>query len=342
MNRFIALILSLCATWAFASADKIVTGPDGQQFHTGLLIKPNQTGVVRFEPAPILGLPDAYDSKADGFVFPIRDQKSCGSCWAFAMTRAFEFSLASSGRGTLDLSEQDWVSNANQHDGCSGGYMDASFAVDTGVLKEADCPYKARDGVRCATGERTKAIRWGFVGAEGRKPTVDELKAAIFQYKAVAVDVAAGNGLGNAGSDGSVRCNDRGINHMVTLTGWHADGKFIMDNSWGESYGDNGRAYLKQGCDELAANEDSALYIVSADGPVVPANVMLPAEITIHKGTTLALGVQAEAGVDYKWSPGGETASMLFVAPTADTTYSLEGKNIAGTATSSVIVKVIE
>ncbi len=335
---------SQVAVAAPEATSQTVRADDGTVYSTGLLRqRPQATGVVHFTPAPVFGLPDAYDSKADGFAGPIRNQGSCGSCWAFAMTRTFEFNLAAAGLGVQDLAEQDWVTNADQHYGCNGGFMDADFAVDEGVQKEADCPYRARNGVRCNVGAKTKALRWGFVGAEGRAPTIEELKAAIYQYKALAVTVAAGSGLSNASDSGAVtRCSDRSINHMVTLTGWTADGKLIMDNSWGTSYGDDGRAYLAQGCNKLASTVDSALYIVAADGPgPLPPAIRLPREVTINRGAELMLGVRAEVGVNYSWS-NGQTGPMIYVSPTADTTYTLTASNASGQAVSSVIVHVVE
>lgn len=341
--RMLLSFLLLFVTTSLFARTAVVLGPKGERYHTGLLPqRAADTGAVHFTPAPVLGLPDEYDSRAAGHVSPIKNQGSCGSCWAFAMTKAFESHLAVTGHDIQDLSEQDWVSNARGHYGCNGGFMNADFAVEQGVYQESDCPYKARNGVACNTGTKTKAMRWGFVGERGRAPTLEEIKAAVYQYGALAVTVAAGSGLSSAADDGSVaRCSDRSINHMVTVVGWKADGKLIMANSWGEGYGDGGFAYLEQGCNKLASTSNGALYVVADQGPgPIPPEARLPVEVLIGLGGEALIGVRAEPGVSYEWSTG-ETGNLIVVKPTVDTTYELKATNAAGTSTSSVLVKIV-
>lgn len=348
MRLFLVLLTMLVTSNALAY--DIIRGPRGQRFHTGLIYEPNRstTGTTYYSPSPdvIAALPDEYDSRADGYVPPIRNQGNCGSCWAFSMTKAFEGALMLANDTTYkDLSEQDWVSNDRSAHGCGGGYMDADFAVDTGLLEDAACPYQARSSVRCSAGTKTKAVRWGFVGARNRTPTADELKAAIYQYKVLSVTVAAGSGFGNPNSDGVVTgCSARSINHMVTLVGWkHINGVpyFLVANSWGTGWGKEGFAYSKQGCNVLASTNESALYIVAEEGPApLPPIVQLPVAIDLQLGTEVVIGVRPEAGVTYLWSTG-ETSSTIYVKPLTDTDYTLKATNAAGSAESTVRVKVI-
>jgi hypothetical protein len=350
MKWIAALVTGFLFSAPALSRDHIVLGPQGQRYHTGYNPNPNRptTGVTYYSPK-LTGadLPDAYDSRTDGYVPPVRNQGNCGSCWAFAMTRSFEGALLLGNHGVYtDLAEQDWVSH--DFSGCGGGDMDASYAVDKGLVKEVDCPYQARTNVSCRSGaEKTKAVRWGYVGARGRGATVEEMKAAIYQYKVVTVDVAAGSGFGDPNSDGVITgCGSRSINHMVTLVGWkkiEGEDYFLVSNSWGTGWGQDGFAWSKLGCNLIGSTEGGALYIVSEEGPApVPPTVQLPVEMTVTLGAEVAIGVRPQTGVTYSWAPGGETTSTIYVTPTVDTTYTLTATNSAGTATSAVLVKVAQ
>jgi C1A family cysteine protease len=51
--------------------------------------------------------PSAFDWRTYGVVTPIKDQGSCGSCWAFSTTAEYESKIAIATNGVLyDLSEQ--------------------------------------------------------------------------------------------------------------------------------------------------------------------------------------------------------------------------------------------
>ncbi len=72
----------------------------------------------------------------------------------------------------------------------------------------------------------------------------------------------------------------------------------------------------------------------------MPPRVQLPVEISIQTGTEVAIGVRAETGVTYTWS-NGTTGSTIYVSPVADTDYTLTASNAAGSAQSTVHVKVL-
>ena len=63
-----------------------------------------------YQPNPSLGLPASYDWCALGGCTPVRNQNSCGSCWAFATVGAMESALKISSGVDQNLSEQYLVS----------------------------------------------------------------------------------------------------------------------------------------------------------------------------------------------------------------------------------------
>jgi C1A family cysteine protease len=245
----------------------------GKTYQTGYLPRPLSAMATDtyYTPSKALidELPESYDARDDGLVTPIKNQGSCGSCWAFARAKAFEAALIKAGKlqesGSVDLAEQDTLVNDRSASGCNGGYMDGDFEVQSGVSTEDLCPYRASSRYGCQGEKFAKATRWAMLGARGRAPTVDELKAAIYQYGVLAVTVAAGGGF-SPNRDGRITtCGSWMLNHMVTLAGYRpAPGggtEFLIGNSWGTDWGDGGFAWSKQGCNKLASTAgDAALF----------------------------------------------------------------------------------
>jgi C1A family cysteine protease len=97
----------------------------------------------------------AIDWRDKGIVTPVKDQGSCGSCWAFSATGSLEGAYAQAKGRLLSFSEQQLVdcSGPQGNNGCGGGLMDRAFNYwkINGACLEADYAYTARNGV-CKTG----------------------------------------------------------------------------------------------------------------------------------------------------------------------------------------------
>jgi C1A family cysteine protease len=193
-------------------------------------------------------LPVKYDLREKlGTMQPIRNQGSCGSCWAFASTAVIEglLWLKNGGQVDTDLAEQTLVSNCFNGGSCGGGYFTAlNYIRDHGLPAEADDPYLARNS-RCKNMPgKAKIANWAYVGSEDDQPTTEEIKKALVQYGPVVVDVNASfSGYSHGVYD---RCNTGGTNHMMTIEGYDdTDGKgfWIVRNSWGADWGEKG--YLR-------------------------------------------------------------------------------------------------
>ena len=101
--------------------------------------------VLDQETTPIVG---DIDWVAQGMVSPIKNQGSCGSCWAFSATGAIESALLLNGQDTL-VSEQELVDCSRPYGnmGCNGGWMDSAFeyVIEYKIATGSDYPYTARD-----------------------------------------------------------------------------------------------------------------------------------------------------------------------------------------------------
>lgn len=203
-------------------------------------------------PRRVEDLPTSFNWNDYAKLQPIRDQKSCGSCWAFSVVAVYEavtkivFPIW---RG-IDLSEQHLVSTCCDSGDCGGGFFDAFDCIrDDGVPWEVDNPYTARNS-SCKKGtlKYSRLTRWSYIGDRGKEPTIAQLKKAIYEHGPISVDIN-----GNLPYSGGIykNCGSTFQNHMVTIEGWVDDpdlsayggGYWIMRNSWGD-WGENGYARI--------------------------------------------------------------------------------------------------
>lgn len=254
-------VLALTADKSFAYSKGLLPTPKGA-------VRSYATGKVE----ALSNLPKSYDSVAEGYVGPIRNQGNCGSCYAHATAASLEAAWIKAGLAnsiTRDLSERDKVLNDKTSYGCRGGFMTFTFEVQKGLTAETYCPYKPSSKGSCKGPKVARAVSWAMVGGKGKKPSIEELKAAIVEHKVLAVTVAAGRHFDRPDKAGKFKaCSDRGINHMVNLVGYRtlADGttEFKIRNSWGTGWGAKGYAWARQGCNQLASTAGDAAMFVRA------------------------------------------------------------------------------
>ncbi len=88
------------------------------------------------------------DHHLAGHVVPVKDQGSCGSCWAFVANSALESAIAIKYNSTpVRLSEQYLVDCSTRNYGCEGGWESRAydFMMKNGARLDSDYPYKAKD-----------------------------------------------------------------------------------------------------------------------------------------------------------------------------------------------------
>lgn len=91
--------------------------------------------------------PDAFDWRDKGVVAPVKDQGSCGSCWAFSTVGNLEGLYALEKGVVKTFSEQLLVDCDTSDSGCNGGLMELSFTwlkKNGGFMLDADYPYTGR------------------------------------------------------------------------------------------------------------------------------------------------------------------------------------------------------
>jgi cathepsin L len=205
------------------------------------------------------GFSDVCSPDADAFTWsehmpPIRDQRFCGSCWAFAAMGSYEASQHIVNDVSLDLSEQHAVDCAEIYSGkagsCRGGWYMKVFEwmeKEGSMPTEATVPYESQD-LACRNDVEApfKVEAWGWVGHPwSRDATVDELKEAMCNYGPVSTAVTATGAFVGYTSGVFDERNPGMINHAVVLVGWDDEkNAWLMRNSWGTKWGMDGYMWI--------------------------------------------------------------------------------------------------
>merc|ERR1712038_2246962 len=96
----------------------------------------------------------SVDWRDEGYVTAVKDQKQCGSCWAFGAVASMEAAHFEKYGSTLQMSEQQVVDCDQRNSGCNGGWYDTAWKYvngEGGIETQADYPYTGRDGT-CKAG----------------------------------------------------------------------------------------------------------------------------------------------------------------------------------------------
>jgi cathepsin L len=188
-----------------------------------------------------------------GNVPAVKNQGQCGSCWAFsaAGTISIAYNIQRGGN-KVNLSEQQLVSCDHSSNGCNGGWMDNAFDYNrrTGLATEDQYPYTSgttRENGVCNTqianqsdnlrNQRTNAV------ASDNKSLIGAISTA-----AVAVAVDASNW--SFYKSGVFNNCSNNLNHGVIAVGYNTEGStpyWIVRNSWGAGWGENGYINLSLG-----------------------------------------------------------------------------------------------
>jgi parallel beta-helix repeat protein len=216
--------------------------------------------------------PSYYDLRAPGKVTPVKSQGSAGSCWAFATYSSLESCLVPS--GTYDFSENNmknllnnWYGSPYQErfDSWEGGdaWMSAAYLARwSGPINESDDPYSTTYGMSPAGLSEQKHVQEVV-----RLTDMNAIKEAVMHYGAVQTSFYWQSQYYNA-TDHSYYCPREGGNHAVAIVGWDDNftspefpekGAYIIKNSWGTDWGEEGYFYLSY--HDANAGDEATVFI---------------------------------------------------------------------------------
>jgi len=215
-----------------------------QVYLTGL----DLTGLpnIQSEEVDISNLPNDIDWRDKGAVNKVKNQGSCGSCWAFSTTGTIEgWNVAVAKKALPDLSEQQLVDCAKGPNvkGCSGGWPWAAgqwVAKNKGLCVQKDYAYTGRDGTcktTCTPGNPISDV----VQQKGE----DQLATGVDQTPvSICLDASGGFQSYKSGVF-SGPCGTQ-MNHAVLAVGY-TQAYWIVKNSWGPSWGSQGYIFIARG-----------------------------------------------------------------------------------------------
>ncbi|XP_053205500.1 procathepsin L-like [Panonychus citri] len=214
------------------------------------------------KPAPLLhnhlaakDVPTSVDWRDKGAVTGVKDQGSCGSCWAFSACAAIEGANFLKNGKLVSLSEQNLVDcDRSQDEGCNGGLMDNAFDYvisNKGIDTEDSYPYKGKDGSCSFDASKVGATITSYADvASGDEAAL--ASAVAQQPTSVAIDASLFLQLYSGGIfDIGFLCSSdaKSLNHGVTAVGYGTDKKdfWIIKNSWGSGWGEKGFFRMARG-----------------------------------------------------------------------------------------------
>jgi cathepsin F len=213
--------------------------------------------------------PDAFDWRDKNVVSAVKDQGSCGSCWAFSTIANLEGLYALEKGVVKTFSEQLLVDCDTLDSGCNGGLMELSFEWlkdNGGFMYESDYPYTGKqqtckqDSSKFVDMKVTGYVKLGDGGAEEFSPVDEgEMKEFLYQTGPLAIALNATPlqlYFGGIVDLASWLCPTSGINHAVTVVGYGSESKdyWIVKNSWGKSWGESGYFRIARGKETCGVN----------------------------------------------------------------------------------------
>ncbi len=219
-------------------------------------------------------LPDSLDWRdTDGanWITPIRDQAGCGSCVAFGTMAAFEgmINITRNTPGSdLDLSEQHIFSCGGGT--CNGGWSSitaAEYLQLYGAPMESCLPYVARDDncdQTCSDWQQQarKVSEWGSVSDKPTKATVEQMKTYLMDGPLVGGFTVWDDFFSYSGGVYQQVWGEVAGGHCICIVGWNdADSCWIVKNSWGPGWGEDGYFRIRMGHNEVGI-EGFAMWLI--------------------------------------------------------------------------------
>lgn len=233
--------------------------------------------VIEAKVAALGPAPKEWSWVSSGMVSSVKNQAQCGSCAAFAALGAIEscFMINNADKAD-DLSEQHLLDCAYNHQvtdsdgtwgafGCDGAWPNAYLDWIQGNYnqEESSYPYtsgRSGDVGKCSPSNNGAHQASMVTGFQNKWYTEENDMETMLQINPVVTAVLATNNWGGYGGgvlDDYLCCDAAtdsscvyNLNHAVLVVGYGTEGGqdyWLIKNSWGKSWGENGFFKLKRG-----------------------------------------------------------------------------------------------
>ncbi|XP_062992216.1 cathepsin O [Elgaria multicarinata webbii] len=214
-------------------------------------------------------LPAKFDWRDQNVVTQVRNQGTCGACWAFSVVSGIESVYAIKGKVLEELSVQQVIDCSEHNYGCQGGSTVGALnwlnQTRLKLVRDSEYPFKAQAGWCHYFSPSVFGVSIKDYVAHDFSGREDEMMKMLVEQGPLVVIVDAISWQDYLGGIIQYHCSSGEANHAVVITGFDRTGiipYWIVRNSWGCSWGIDGYAHVKIGSNICGiADEVSAVSV---------------------------------------------------------------------------------
>jgi len=220
----------------------------------------------------------------EGATTPVKNQKYCGSCWAFSATETVESQYIINGGDMTELSVQQTVSCDTTDAGCGGGWYYTAWTdymePNGGLALDSTYPYDSATSAGTAStcdsslesetvsGTTPSGYSWATDECSSfrcNSQDEDTLKDNLVSYGPISIAADASEWSSyTSGVFSSDDCSSSAfkLDHAIQLVGYNEDAStpyWIVRNSWDTTWGVDGFIYLEMGVNACGLADKAAI-----------------------------------------------------------------------------------
>jgi len=230
---------------------------------------------------PRLAVPESFDARKYWPKCPtikeIRDQGTCGSCWAHGAAESFGDRYCITTGDSITFSPQYLVDCYADNDGCNGGYPDLTWfdLIKTGIVSDECKPYYAEDEQCTETCDDHSSMKKYYAksayspyAAFDFNKTVQLIQEEIMTNGPVeAAFYVFSDFMSYSSGVYQRRSVDLDGGHAVKIIGWGVDEStklpyWLITNSWGDDWGEKGFFRIRRGTNECDIETEIATGLI--------------------------------------------------------------------------------